>query len=137
MRSVADRLKPGGMLIVSAPNKLQFSEATVPVENEFHHAEPEYEELVDWLSQSFVIRSQFEQMMIDHLPYNFTTSFVQGRNAWTTKISLLFQKLLKPIFPDRLPVVKSGHFFRRTEIVPLLPYRRRTCNTFVFVCVKK
>jgi len=60
-------LKPGGMLIISAPNTLMFKCGKYAIQNEFHLNEPTFEQLYDWISLKFCIRGQFEQSIVNKM----------------------------------------------------------------------
>lgn len=61
LADLADRLKPGALLIVSAPNKLRFTGAPVPLANEWHLSEPTYAEIREWVAGRFDVIGEYEQ----------------------------------------------------------------------------
>jgi 2-polyprenyl-3-methyl-5-hydroxy-6-metoxy-1,4-benzoquinol methylase len=55
-------LRPGGHLLLSAPNALQHSRHPGrPIHNDFHVSEPTYEELAQWIAPRFQLLREWEQ----------------------------------------------------------------------------
>lgn len=134
-------LKPGGLLIVSAPNTLQFKKAAVPVENEFHLNEPDHATLCGWLQPWFTIEAEWEQSPV--LPPGMEDIAglrhevdVQHRRWWVraaNRVERALRTLLgagpSACSPAPHPAVSCV-----TDIFPLLPERRPHCEVFIFLC---
>jgi SAM-dependent methyltransferase len=112
-------LKPGGLLIISAPNTRMFQKAATPVENEFHISEPTYEEFITVLRSRFEIMEEWEQSAWPVMKHPVLRA---GWKRWfkRTMARLCSGALAMPASP---PV-----------ILPLLPERRDRCEQFLFVC---
>lgn len=128
LAGLADRLKPGARLIVSAPNKLRFTGAAEPLANEWHLSEPSYAELHDWLRDRFAVAGEYEQSdlrleAVDHVAGTLQRSWVLRLERGLRR--LLGQPLVVPPPADRL--------VRKTDILPLILERRPICRQFLFL----
>jgi len=143
-------LSPRGLLIVSAPNALQFSRAAEPRPNEFHLSEPSYEEIVDWLSPWFSIREEWEQAPVlptlSHGAYAEWRRDLVDRRLKIRRFSAAplrwlesGERALRRALGKELPVspaeeTEATVLLNLSEIIPLLPERRAACSQYLFVC---
>ena len=121
-------LKPAGLLIISAPNKLQYTAAPEPIENEFHINEPTYEMLIEWLSPHFEVIREFEQSALPFMPYE--RDWHEYRRSLLLRAERALRRRLSRGVTYPRPL---GDLLRRTELFPLIRERRATCHQFVFV----
>lgn len=146
-------LRPGGLLIVSAPNALQFTRAVPPRSNEFHVSEPTYEELVALLAPRFEILEEWEQAPVlptlaqpaedAHRRRELRSRLKVNRllsapHRWLEEAEILIRRILGKDLPD-LPAIElpATVLYNLSAIVPLLPERRRECPQFLFVCRRR
>ena len=132
LAELAGHLKPGAILVISAPNRLRFTGAEDPVENSYHLSEPTYAELQQWLQPHFTVGEEYEQsdLRLDGLDYATSTL----RQSWTLRLErglrrLLGRPLQTPTPPD--PLVRT------TDLLPLILERRQLCRQFLFVARRK
>lgn len=139
---LADSLRPGGRLILSAPNALQHSRhPSHPIHNEFHLSEPTYPELLDWLGSRFrLVRSWEQTPHIDALSVEAAwVAFAHAQRngyAWCrilNKIEDGLRRLTGRPLPA-IPSFTSGRPARWAEILPLLPERQADAHTFIVLC---
>lgn len=140
---VADHLHPDGLLIISAPNTLQYLQGTPPVENEYHLNEPDHSTFRSWLDRRFLIEGEWEQSPVlrgspSHL-FDDHELAVQLRKSWVRFANTLEDRLRR--ISGRSKPAASPHSVKHmksyTEIIPLLPERTIDCNIFLFVCRKR
>lgn len=140
------RLKPGGRLIVSAPNTLQHKRGVPPQPNEYHLSEPTYAELSEWLAPHFTIEDEWEQTRI-LAPEGDLVQQMARTGAEFSQLGLMrrfahFERTLRrwlgkppsleyPRAPERNALIAD------TAMLPLLPARRALAHTFVFVARRK
>jgi SAM-dependent methyltransferase len=146
VRRLAGLLSPGGQLIISAPNTLQYQRGTPAVANPYHLSEPDYATLSGWLAPHFAIESEWEQSptlgrfdgQIPGLEANVRAS---RRYRWTRffdgieKAGRALVGRSLPIIPA--PALRGDPLIASTAILPLLPERRAACDVFLFVCRHK
>lgn len=146
-------LAPRGLLLVSAPNTLQFSRAPRPRPNEFHLSEPDYTEFVGWLDSWFEIREEWEQSPV--LPTLLRPAYLEWQRDLVDRrlrvrrfaATLLrwveaAERACRHVLGKDLPLVPADEpddtiEFNLSAIYPLLPERRATCAQFVFVCRRR
>jgi len=138
---VASLLKPGGRFVLSAPNTLQHKLATEPIENEFHLSEPDYATLCSWLQPHFIIEAEWEQSTVippgfDEIDRHSRESAVLHSRWWLRAANRLERGLRALLGQESAmpPPPSRAHFVASTDIFPLLPERRASCEVFVFVC---
>lgn len=144
LRNAAKLLVPGGRLLLSAPNTLQYQRGTPPVENPFHLNEPDYGTLRSWLEDCFEIEEEWEQSPVigDGGEAERTATLRDLSGQGVIRLGRSVESLLRrlagrppppiaPAEPDRGAMIGS------TAILPLLPERRAACNVFLFVCRTK
>ncbi|HEY4302459.1 MAG TPA: class I SAM-dependent methyltransferase [Candidatus Didemnitutus sp.] len=136
------RLRPGGRLILSAPNVWQHTRGNPPVPNPFHLHEPTHAELQDWLRPFFVIEEEWEQTRLVGPQQDRIEALARaGATIGQYKIVRLLagmERLLRRAtgrtLPSVAPVVDpTDALVAETAIVPLLPARREIAHTFVIV----
>ena len=137
LRQVAQHLAAGGLLLLSAPNTLQYKAATPPRENKFHINEPDYTTLVKWLDLCFEIEGEWERSPV--IDWHAASSH---RQIVEEQERLLFfrairkvETLLRNLTAEKSASAKFQEVV--TDIQPLLPERRSACDVFVFVCRRK
>jgi SAM-dependent methyltransferase len=138
---IAGFLKPGGLLVVSAPNTLQHQLAPEPIENEFHLSEPDYPTFCSWLQPHFTIEAEWEQSTVTHPGLDELDGLSREsavlRSRWWLRAANRLENGLRTPFGHRHPLrppARRAPFVASTEIWPLLPERRAACEVFVFVC---
>lgn len=134
---ITKKLKPNGLLIVSAPNKFQFTLAEKVIENEYHLSEPSYEDLKGWLSSDFEIIGEFEQCKLDFIENILTNENLKIRNLFFIKLLIKLKDFTNVFFSKKDIKITPNYLLKNSEIIPLLPNRRKSCTTFLFICVKK
>ena len=141
---IAALMKPGGRLLVSAPNTLQHKRAPEPIENDFHLSEPDYATFCAWLEPHFTIEAEWEQSSVT--PPGLDEVDGLGREAdalrrrWWLRAANRIEGGLRALFEASGPSRRAGrpaHFVASTDILPLLPERRAECEVFVFVCRRR
>lgn len=144
LRNAAQLLVPGGRLLVSAPNTLQYLRGTPPVENPFHINEPDYGTLRGWLDECFEIEEEWEQSPVigDGGEAGRTATLHDLARQGIVRLGRSVETLLRRLAGRPLPPIMpaepgSGAMIGSTAIIPLLPERRATCNVFLFVCRRK
>jgi SAM-dependent methyltransferase len=134
-------LKPGGLLIVSAPNTLQFKKAPVPVDNEFHLNEPDYPTLCGWLRPWYAIEEEWEQSPV--LPPGgedigeLRRELDEQRGHWWLRAANRGERILRGLTGTARisrPAARSPAVALVTDVFPLLPERRPHCEVFILVC---
>lgn len=143
---VRRRLKPGGLLVVSAPNILQHTRAVPPVPNVFHVSEPTYDDLQAWLAKDFRILEEWEQTRLVGPRHDELNALARSGAAlgqlkvvrWMAAIEVGLRRLLGKDLPPVAPsVTHTDALVAETAIIPLLPARRQIAHTFVFVAQRK
>lgn len=146
LAEVRRRLKPGGLLVVSAPNILQHTRAVPPVPNAFHLSEPTYADLHTWLNKDFCVLEEWEQTRLVGPHYDETNALSRSGAAlgqlkvirWMAAVELGLRRLLGKDLPPVAPIVNhTDALAAETAIIPLLPARREIAHTFVFVAQTK
>lgn len=146
-------LRPGGLLVISAPNALQFTRSARPRANEFHLSEPDHAEFVGWLEPAFEIREEWEQSPV--LPALAQPAFAEWqreqvdrrlrvRRLAATPLRWLeaAERACRRALGKNLPFVPADEpdetvGYSLSAIYPLLPERRTTCAQFIFVCRRR
>jgi SAM-dependent methyltransferase len=139
---VADHLHPDGLLIISAPNTLQYIKGNPPVENEHHLSEPDHPTFRSWIERRFLIESEWEQSPVFYTSPSYSPddqkASVQHRRSWV-RFANVIEDRLRRLF-GRSRIIVSPKLQKQmksyTEIMPLLPERTTDCNIFLFVCRK-
>ncbi len=146
-------LRPAGLLIVSAPNALQFSRASHPRPNEYHFSEPTHEEFTAWLDPWFLIQEEWEQSPVypalgegarrageakernDRLAVR---RLAETPLRWLSAAETALRRRMGKELPA-LPTIESeaSVVLSLSEIFPLLPERRGRCPQFIFVCRRR
>ena len=146
-------LRPDGLLVVSAPNALQFSRARAARPNEFHLSEPTYDEFTAWLEPGFNIREQWEQAPVmpclgdaaqqewgrqQQLRRLKVRRFAAAALLWMETGENALRRLLGKELPS-VPALEPDEtvVLNLSEIFPLLPERRGICPQFLFVCQRR
>ncbi|MDP2136578.1 MAG: methyltransferase domain-containing protein [Candidatus Didemnitutus sp.] len=132
LAELADRLKPGGLLIVSAPNKLRFTGAPDPLANDWHLSEPTYADLHAWVSDRFDVIGEYEQsdLRLDSLDYVVGTL----QRSWVLRL----ERGLRRLFGRPLVIPPPADLLvRKTDILPLILERRGICRQFIFVARRR
>ncbi len=132
LHELAGRLKPGALLVISAPNKLQFTGAAQPLGNEWHLSEPTHADLHAWLAVDFEVTGEFEQSEpgIEGLDYVVGTL----QRSWLLRLERGLRRLIgRPLVLPRRPDI----LLRKTDIFPLILERRALCRQFVFVARRR
>lgn len=132
LAELADRLKPGGLLIVSAPNKLRFTGAADPLANDWHLSEPTYADLQAWVSDRFDVIGEYEQsdLRLDSLDYVVGTV----QRSWILRL----ERGLRRLFGRPLVIPPPADLLvRKTDILPLILERRDICRQFIFVARRR
>ncbi len=139
---LADTLRPGGKLLISAPNALQHSRHPLrPIHNEFHLSEPTLPELLTWLAARFKPLRTWEQSPFsDPFAADAARSAFDhaqhGGYAWCralNKIEDALRRLAGRPLPAPGPAC-TGWPARWAEILPLLPERASDAHTFIVLC---
>ncbi len=130
LREIAALLKPGAIFVVSAPNRLQFSGAKNPINNDYHLSEPTYEDLVDWLDSTFEILEEFEQSELQIIGQDYAIATLQ--QSWLLRGERLFRRIIG----REIKISGKSNLLRRTDIFPLIFERRKLCQQFLFVLKK-
>jgi len=142
LRLLHARLKPGGRLVISAPNTLQHQRAVPPQPNEYHLSEPTYEQFQGWLAGLFAVEEEWEQCRILAPGMDFIEPLVRSGAgiAQLAVIRLLarwegaVRRLLgKPLPSAFVAAPERGGLIADTVMLPLLPGRRDTAHTFVLI----
>lgn len=146
LRAFASRLKPDGVMVLSAPNVWQHTRAQPPVPNEFHLHEPTYEELCGWLGEHFTVSEEWEQTRLLP-PWHDAVDSLARRGATITqyksvRLLLALETGLRRLLGKSLPPVApaTSHpdaLVAETAIIPLLPARRAVAHTFVMVARRR
>lgn len=141
---LARALRPGGRLIISAPNTLQYQRGDPPVVNPFHLSEPTYDQFRGWLEPGFQIVAEWEQSPVQPSLAYPQMSYDQAelsRRSWLrlfNQAEALLRRALGRRLPRRDPPRPApAVLVRDTEMLPLLPERRGVCDVFVFVCERR
>jgi 2-polyprenyl-3-methyl-5-hydroxy-6-metoxy-1,4-benzoquinol methylase len=132
--SLHQRLKPGGRLILSAPNTLQFQRAPVPIDNDRHLSEPTYAELKGWLAPHFHVEQEWEQSTVERGIHQIHEEFGHLHSLLLVRAEMAVRRWLGRSIrfqPDR------RHLRAHTEIMPLLPERQTASQQFLFVCRRR
>jgi|GEM_PF-3306893 len=146
LNEVHRRLKPGALLVISAPNIFQHTRALPPVPNAFHVSEPTYDDLHAWLDKDFLVLEEWEQTRLvaprhDEINLLARSGAALGQLKvirWMAAVELGLRRLLGKDLPPVAPIVNhTDALVAETAIVPLLPARRQIAHTFVFVAQKK
>ena len=134
LTGIANCLLPGGHLILSTPNTLQFQRhPTRPFVNEFHVSEMDHVQLITVVSRHFDVVGQWEQSptIQNHLAEQLDLL----RGSWAFRAEHLLRQLLGR------PLLKSAAFpppfAERTVITPLYSNRLKDCMQFVLVLQKR
>jgi len=130
-----------GVLVISAPNTLQYKRGETPISNPFHLSEPTYDEFRSWVERGFVIEQEWEQSPVvmnfseqsEWLSYSTFARLLLDLEA---KVKALFgsSRLQKAI---KLTKRRASYCEVTTEIHPLLPERHALADVFIFVCRPK
>jgi SAM-dependent methyltransferase len=130
-----------GLLVISAPNTLQYQKAEPPVENPFHLSEPTYDEFRSWVEQDFRIEQEWEQSPVT-MNFNLQAEWL-GYSAFA-RLLLSFERWVKTLIgsaglraADRRTARRASYCEVTTEIHALLPERRYSADVFIFVCRPK
>ena len=145
LKRVAQLLVPGGILVISAPNTLQYLKANPPVQNEHHINEPDYAQFRKWLEADFQIESEWEQSPItpdeprfQQLQWAVANLFRQIWVKVPNKLERIIRRLTGRPLPAGMDPNTHSHIMNfATAIMPLLPERTAYCNVFVFVCRRR
>lgn len=145
LNHVAQLLVPGGLLIISAPNTLQYQKANPPIPNEHHLSEPDYAQFKKWLEADFHVESEWEQSPV--IPDKLRLESLQWalaklyRQLWVkvpNKLENLIRRVIgQPLSPGKEQTADVRFMNYSTVIMPLLPERTADCNVFVFVCRRR
>ncbi len=139
--NIAASLRPGGRLLLSAPNVFLHSRRPDhPIHNEFHVHEPTYEELVAWVGQRFEVIREWEQTPFTDLFACAAATAAAARSqpaayAWCRALNAIentARQLVRKSLPTP-PELGAGWPSRWAEIVPLLPERRTAAHTFMLL----
>jgi 2-polyprenyl-3-methyl-5-hydroxy-6-metoxy-1,4-benzoquinol methylase len=132
LHDLAARMKPGAPLLVSAPNKLQFTGAAQPVENTWHINEPTYSDLHAWLAADFVVTAEYEQSELRTEGQDYLIATLQL--SWLLRLERGLRRLIRrPLLISR----RLDALVHKTEIFPLIFERRTLCRQFLFVARKR
>jgi SAM-dependent methyltransferase len=142
---LAHHLEPRGILLISAPNALQFSRAPVPIRNPYHLSEPDHATLCAWLAPHFDILSEWEQSTIGPDEGAHAALDVRVRNLERhggMRLWGVFERALRQLVGRPLPAIGAAgacpsRLVSFTDIWPLLPERRDHADVFLFVCRKR
>ncbi|MBI4623786.1 MAG: class I SAM-dependent methyltransferase [Verrucomicrobia bacterium] len=146
LRDLSVRLKPGGVLVISAPNVFQHTRGNPPVPNAYHLHEPTYAELNEWLAECFIVVEEWEQTRLLAPRHDEIETLARaGATIGQFKcIRLLvglesaLRRFLAKSLPPVAPVVnQTDALVAETALIPLLPARRDAAHTFVFVARKR
>jgi len=127
-------LRQDGILVVSAPNRLQFSEGPFKIENLHHLSEPNWEDLMRWLKPHFLIERQFEQSPVDAAAPELRKLVAEYNFSLVRKLECFFLSFKKRRQIFELHAVFQNSLARHFEVFPLLPERRSAASQFLFVC---
>ncbi|HVU17605.1 MAG TPA: class I SAM-dependent methyltransferase [Candidatus Didemnitutus sp.] len=142
LKELHGRLKPGGRLVLSAPNVLQHTRASPPVPNPYHHHEPTYAELLAWIAPFFVLEEEWEQTRllapqhdrIESLALAGATVGQYKTVRWLMGLERFLRRLTGRTLPPVVPAVNpTDALIAETALVPLLPARREIAHTFLIV----
>jgi SAM-dependent methyltransferase len=144
VRTLSRNLQPNGLLLISAPNILQYQRGNPPVPNPFHLSEPDYATLCAWLEPEFEVLEEWEQSPTVPSDDGFDVPaavqdlrrqgiFRIGQRAETLLRRLWGRPLAAPIALDR----ETASMCALTSLMPLLPERRDAANVFLFVCRRR
>lgn len=144
-------LRPGGTLILSAPNALTHGRANPPKSNPYHLSEPDYAELRGWLDPHFSIEEEWEQSFVvpsatfDQEAGRLRREALAPRGALAVlrRVENLARRLTgrtplghgSPLRSADAATISLMHV--STDIMPLLPERRAICDTFLIVAKRK
>jgi SAM-dependent methyltransferase len=127
---IAERLRPGGYLILSVPNRLMFTDNPNPIPNEFHERELTYQEAKQLLQRRFRVIREFEQTAMSYIP---------NQRLWGTLVNSLIlrleQKLAKRLLQRGRDWLEPDGLLYRTQVAPLIQERREQCHQLLFVGV--
>ena len=121
-------LRPGGVL------QLMFKCGKCAIQNEFHLNEPTFEQLYDWISLKFCIRGQFEQSIVNKMDPSMEFEVYKQRRSFIFRLEQIIRKALRRNL-EKVDI-RQDSIRAQTEIFPLLPSRRKSCQQFLFVCYK-
>jgi len=146
LKSVHARLKPGGTLVISAPNTLQHQRGTPPVPNPYHLNEPTYSDLRTWVSNHFNITEEWEQSRTVAPRHDATEPLARAGATlgqyrvvrFLVAIERGLRRLTGKDLPPVAPVIRyTDELIADTTLLPLLPARRDLAHTFLFVARAK
>lgn len=146
LRDLSTRLKPGGVLVISAPNVFQHTRGNPPVPNHYHLNEPTYDELHGWLAECFIAVEEWEQTRLLAPRHDATETLARaGATMGQFKFVRLLvglesglRRLLAKTLPPVTPVVNhTDALVAETALIPLLPARRSVAHTFLFVARRR
>jgi SAM-dependent methyltransferase len=110
LNQVASHLAPGGTLIISAPNTLQYLKANPPNLNEHHINEPDYKTFREWLDGNFVIDGEWEQspvtLDISCLHLNSSALSTLVRQYWV-RLANKVERALRGFSGRKLPTIST------------------------------
>jgi len=132
LAELAGRMRPGGLLVISAPNRLRFTGAAAPLANQWHVNEPDYAGFRVWVSQNFEITGEYEQSDLRLDSVDHTAGTLQ--RSWVLRAERSLRRLLgRPLVvpPPVDPLV------RKTDILPLILERRAVCRQFIFLARRR
>ena len=142
LREIHARLKPGGRLVLSAPNVAQHQGAPQPTENPFHLHEPTYDELLGWLDGLFRVDEAWEQARRLALHHDSLERLGQAgarvAQLGTVRIIAAIERRLRRLVGRSLPephhpASQSDAMVAETVLLPLLPQRRQVAHTFLLL----
>ena len=142
---LASHLEPNGILIISAPNTLQYLKANPPIQNEHHLNEPDHAKFRSWLENEFIVDSEWEQSPVVAASYqhicnniSFSDLLRQGWVRTANKLERALRHIVgKTLLPIQRPEPNINTVESFTDIMPLLPERTAVCDVFVFVCRRR
>lgn len=146
LHEVSTRLKPGATFVISAPNVFQHTRGNPPVPNHYHLCEPSYEELHSWLAADFTVVEEWEQTRLlaprhDEIEALARAGATLGQSKCIRVLIGIengLRRILGKSLPPVAPIVRhTDALTAETALLPLLPARRNTAHTFVFVARKK
>ena len=134
LAGIANCLVPGGYLVLSTPNTLQFQRhPTRPMENEFHVSEMDHQQLLAVVGKHFIVVGQWEQSPALHGHLAGQVELLQA--SWVFRLEQLLRRALGRPLLRAEPF--SPPFPERTVITPLYSNRFKDCMQFVLVLRKR